>query len=396
MSPVRKILEEIKWGISPEVLAKKHGWEELTPEDCQELLNFARYQPDSQQSYNLLVYLFRVSRDKDLWFSVDVLSQALQHPAMSGDDRNTILRTMRNRLDRVKEEITTNPAADEKLRKYWLLEASYYAIHGLTMAESNQPKEAIQDYQVAQGIFEQLGLIQQAGNFKNKIDQLRGSPVRPEKPAAASPPTARPSGDVPPSASFRGTMELIAEGKVPARPGEPAPPPPPPPATSQPVPEPPAAPELRQAEVEELSEVRLASVGQVAAQTSDSGIARTHPPETNLLDQNEVDELLSQADEPLQMLPTARPQARQHAGPPPAAVETPERRLFNELTAEASRLALQIQQQNEILSAIQLEIHMYMERRSLLFREVQSLEKKAASLKELCDRLEKKSTKLSE
>src|SRR5512138_345630 len=106
MPSVRKILEETKWGISPEVLAKKHPWDDLSGQEPDELLNFARYQRDSQQSYNILVYLFRVSRDKDLWFSVEVLAQALQHPAMSSEDRSTILRTMRNRLDRIKDEVT--------------------------------------------------------------------------------------------------------------------------------------------------------------------------------------------------------------------------------------------------------------------------------------------------
>jgi hypothetical protein len=85
MGSIRKIFAEIKWGISPEGLAKKHSWEKLSAQDSQELLNFARYQRDRQQSDNLLVYFFRISRDKDLYFSVEVLSQALQHPAMSSE-----------------------------------------------------------------------------------------------------------------------------------------------------------------------------------------------------------------------------------------------------------------------------------------------------------------------
>jgi hypothetical protein len=57
---------------------------------------------------------------------------------------------------------------------------------------------------------------------------------------------------------------------------------------------------------------------------------------------------------------------------------------------EIRQQALQIEQQSEILSGIQLQIQMYLNRRSVLAREVQTLEKKTAALKAAVARLEKK------
>ncbi len=57
---------------------------------------------------------------------------------------------------------------------------------------------------------------------------------------------------------------------------------------------------------------------------------------------------------------------------------------------EIRQQALQIEQQSEILSGIQLQIQMYLSRRSVLAREVQTLEKKTAALKAAVARLEKK------
>ena len=57
---------------------------------------------------------------------------------------------------------------------------------------------------------------------------------------------------------------------------------------------------------------------------------------------------------------------------------------------EIRRQALQIEQQSEILAGIQLQIQMYLSRRSALAKEVQTLEKRTEALKSAIVRLEKK------
>ncbi len=57
---------------------------------------------------------------------------------------------------------------------------------------------------------------------------------------------------------------------------------------------------------------------------------------------------------------------------------------------EIRRQALQIEQQSEILAGIQLQIQMYLSRRSALAKEVQTLEKRTEALKAAIVRLEKK------
>jgi hypothetical protein len=57
---------------------------------------------------------------------------------------------------------------------------------------------------------------------------------------------------------------------------------------------------------------------------------------------------------------------------------------------EMRQQALQIEQQSEILAGIQLQIQMYLSRRSVLAKEVRNLERKMATLKAAIDRMEKK------
>lgn len=411
MSPVRKILEEVNWGISPEVLAKKHPWEELSAQEPEELLNFARYQNDSQQSYNLLVYLFRISRGQDLWFSVEVLSQALQHPAMSSEDRNTILRTMRNRLDRIKDEVRARTPPEEKIRKYWLLEASYYAIYGATLAENDRNEEAVENYQIAEGIFQQLGLKQQADNLSHKIEFLtsieKKTTSAPNKPTVQTPsPHSSPL-----SANFRGTTELSSAALVLSE-QKPVPPPEPAlaaanrqlkaqetrsapsakaPGSAELKPSPGPAPAVKEPTPQANPPV-LPSQPPVALPAPPSSPAKPadfaeHP--TNLSSglPEPINPVQNQVEAAKSSLNTSAGR-EEKAAPHEASVGQPEK------NAELVRLADEIREQSELLVAIELDIHIYQERRIVLFHEVQSLEKRAVYLKELYQRLERKSKKL--
>lgn len=434
MGSARKILEEMKWGISPEVLAKKHSWEELSAQDYQDLFNFTRFQRDSQQSYNLLVFLFRISRDKDLWYSVEVLSQALLHPAMTSEDRNTILHTLRNRLNRIKDEVTARQPTKEKVRKYWLLEASYYSIYGAALAETSRNLEAVQNYQIAEGIFEQLGLNQEAENYKQKIELLlevetkpkstpelpSGGPPAKSLPSGSPPPPAKslPSGSPPPSANFRVTMEQVAAAQMP------------------PIHEP--ATSLKSLQVIEPPQPE-AQENALASQTKGVTSEKLNPPPAlrPAPKKPAIEATLPDlAGKPPVVPPETTPLASskpviEEERPPVLPKDLPNTRYLNEPANEAAilasnipfesilnqessavplempvspseknedqvHLANEIQEQGEILTEIQLDNHMYLERRSLLFREVQNLEKKVASLKELCDRLERKSKKLDQ
>ena len=145
MTLAQTIIDHVKNGMGPEELARKTPWKDLSGVNLDELLKTAVSMEQKQQSYNLLVYLFRVSFGKDLWFSTEVLSQAVQHPIMTLLDRQAILPTMRNHLNTIKDQITTKPPTESKLVKYWQMEANYYAVNGDMLAETEQKAEAAQN-----------------------------------------------------------------------------------------------------------------------------------------------------------------------------------------------------------------------------------------------------------
>jgi hypothetical protein len=304
LKTVESILDDIKWGGTPEMLIQKYPWQTLNESQRKELLACTRDQPDAHQAYTLLVYLFRISRNEDLWFSVEVLNHSAQYLSMKPADRQSILRTTRNRLDRIKDEISPDQPV-ENLRRYWLLEATYYAINGATLAETGHKFEAIQNYQIAAGIFDQLGLYKRADQYKTIIRTLNES-----KPA--SQPTS--SNDTPAAPKAPPLLEIQ-------------------PDPIQPQSAPPPSPE------------------------------KTAPAESFLA------------------LPDVWLEEGKLRLPGPEMIDHPESR----------RLIEQIQQQSEILSGIQLEIQMYLERRSILAQEVQNLEKKLKTLKEKDERVGKKS-----
>lgn len=122
----------------------------------------------------------------------------MQYLIMTPMDRQALLRTMRKRLDLIKDDIGTK-LQEHELRRYWLLEASFYAVNGANLAETGHAYEAGQNYQIAKGIFEQLGLVQQAEQYKAILQKLKdGGPSA--APASAAGPAVVPVPAAPPPA----------------------------------------------------------------------------------------------------------------------------------------------------------------------------------------------------
>jgi polyhydroxyalkanoate synthesis regulator phasin len=367
MSLIPNILEDLKKGGTPESLATIISWESLSSQDLVDLMKLARSKPDQKESYNILVFLFRVSRDKDLWFSVEVLSNAVQYLVMTALDRQALLRTMRKRLDLIKDEIGAKLPNEQELRRYWLLEASFYAVNASNLAETGHAYESGQNYQIAKGIFEQLGLTQQAEKYKAILQNLKdhgtpGTPSAPETPSPTQPRAVVQTAQPPQAAPAAPRPNPPAPQVVPFK----APP------SVQPASAPPATPLPKPA----------------AAEAQPPAIVQ--PPATQI---------------------PAIPSAPAMPEKPAAPAEEGSFRALPDVWVEEGRLHLpegtqlesgspemldQIHQQSEILAGIQLQVQMFLYRHSMLSQEVQNLEKKAAALKQKVERLEKKAKDLGD
>ena len=174
MEFARKIIDALLRGVPPQELAKEFPWEEIMGDSALELLKSAQRSPDNQHSFQILAYLFRVANDNDIWFAAEVLSQTVRHPIISSEERKMILANLRNLLDKIKNQMSVEPPTQENLRKYWLMEGGFYTVSGATLNESGKVEEANQNYSIAQGIFEQLGLI---GPGTRASSSIRTQPV---------------------------------------------------------------------------------------------------------------------------------------------------------------------------------------------------------------------------
>jgi hypothetical protein len=309
MESALKIIDAIYRGVSPQELAREFPWEEIIGDSALELLKFAQHSPDNQQSFQILAYLFRVASGNDLWFATEVLSQTVRHPILSADERRMILANLRSLLDKIKEQNSVEPPTQENLHKYLLMEGGYYTVSGAILAETGKAEEANQNYAIAQGIFEQLGLILPGMKYSNGGITLPAS------------------DHAQPAAEDKSKTIPMTENMKPAELQE-ASPPVQPPQDRQPAPERPAAEDLETFHA--LPDVWFEN-GQL------------HLP---AVEKTGGDEIRQQA--------------------------------------------LQIEQQSEILAGIQMQIQMYLSRRSVLAKEVQALERKSAALKAAIARQVKK------
>ncbi len=425
MATAQSIIDQVKTGMGPEELARKNSWKDLSGVNRDELLKTAVSMEEKQQSYNLLVYLFRISFDKDLWFSTEVLSQAVQHPIMTLLDHQAILPTLRRHLNKIKDEISLDPPPEEKLVKYWLMEANYYAINGNMLAETGKKAEAAQNYQIAQSIFEQLGQFQQASKFKVLSWRVQGNDIQKTPLPKTSPIKFR----LPPTQPFHQTFpdyadsaEKKPESQKPTMALDPSKIEP---ATAQPAAETPSepvnmnmpvevAPPAQAAPVEPDSEEQAgkeqAGVEQIAEiKTSGVKVGEERFSEESINDvqvgEEQVGEAASSPTSPTNQNVSAAfttqgeglSSSEYYYPLPDVWMKDGQLQILGMEKAEsdeAQRIKLQIEQECEILMGVQLLSQMYLTRRNVLEREVKKLELKEKTLRQRIDRLEKKTGKL--
>ena len=396
MTIANTIIDQVKSGMGPEELARKNSWKDLSGVNLDELLKTAVGMENKQQSYNLLVYLFRVSFDKDLWFSTEVLSQAVQHPIMTLLDRQAILPTMRSHLNKIKDQITADTPPEGKLVKYWTMEANYYAVNANMLAETGQKEEATKNYQIAQSIFEQLGLFQQASKYKVlswrvQSDEVQKAPVPKTSPLKFRLPPTQPFNQPFPITSEPANQKLNSQKpttvldarKMKSALEDPSP------EIDQPAAAVDEAPAIEVPAKIDPTEKPAIEVQQVEGPSL----------EATPQDKQEVAEP-SQEDSISDVFLVQDgnlPSSEYYYPLPDVWMKEGQLHILGMEKIEdneALRIKKQIEHECDILMGVQLLSQMYMVRRNVLERDVKRLEKKAAILKGRINRLERKTGRL--
>jgi hypothetical protein len=157
VGPVRELLVDVEKGMSVDQLSQKYPPALWNAADLRRLIRAGMDNRDQAYAYPLLVYLYQLVREKDMWLALEVLGQAIQLPVMAVRDRKVLFQTMRKRLDRIKDSMASQAADDRLVQRYWRAEAEYYAAYGELLVGENQSEEGTRFFQIAQGILEQLG-----------------------------------------------------------------------------------------------------------------------------------------------------------------------------------------------------------------------------------------------
>jgi hypothetical protein len=322
----------------------------------------------------------------------------VQHPIMTLLDHQAILPAMRSHLNKIKDQIASQSPPEAKLVKYWLMEANYYGVNGNMLAETGQKAEALQNYQIAQSIFEQLGLFQQASKYKVLSWRLQGNDIQKTPLGKTSPIKFRLPPTQPFNQSFPITSEpfeqkpesqkptaMLDSRKVATTKVEPAPAAQPP---SKAVDEHPvaerAAPPQTTPQVEQGLKKQVAKDQVAEEQSTQEQVPVSTAPEGN-------------GSSAFVMQGEKLPSSEYYYPLPDVWMKEGQLHILgieNMEDNEALRIKRQIEHECDILMGVQLLSQMYLTRRNLLEREVKKLERKANTLRQRIDRLEKKTGRL--
>ncbi len=194
MSKVAEILAALELGIPPRELAQQVNWETLQEGEADQLLDEARRMGAHPLAYQLLMLLYLISKEDE--YTVRVLGYAAQHPALSAENRQNTLRTMRRALDRSRARIEAAPDAAEHLPMQQLYEAAYFALNAQVLEAAGDGEKALQNFESAHAIYQSLGYGLAAERVGLEVERLRRELARLRLEQAAAPvqPRPRPSG----------------------------------------------------------------------------------------------------------------------------------------------------------------------------------------------------------
>lgn len=167
-----KILTELDQGTRADKLKKDYPWPTLSVRDRERLFAEAEKRLKDPSGRELLIALYLMSKDKDLWDTLRVLSLVLRHPHIDLDKKHNVLGEMRRYLDQLRSSLSSAPGEAHTVRRYQEYETQFYVLSAQVQVESEKIDEALVSYQAALAIGQKAGLQDLVALVQRQMAQL--------------------------------------------------------------------------------------------------------------------------------------------------------------------------------------------------------------------------------
>jgi hypothetical protein len=175
MSKIDTVIKKLQNKEDPVSIASQMKWESITNEEREQFLGCAQNPALIEIQRDLLVFLFRLSRDD--WYTIRVLSIVARSKNMDLSIRVNTLNTIKKRLDRLGTSIQNIPANDPLRKLYAIYKAINLMIEGELAQDQGLINEAAQYYKNSMAIYERTNLSQPANSVKQLIEKIQIEPI---------------------------------------------------------------------------------------------------------------------------------------------------------------------------------------------------------------------------
>jgi len=178
MDRVPTIRQLVDQNLGTDTLQGKFDWGSLTEDEFNRLLILAQELVNDPKGYDLLQVLFNISKGKNLWHVLGVLSLVILRPTTTMEVKNTALDSYRKNLDMLSKVLKDSA----QKRNYEVYLGDYDYLAGMVSEDEGNVKEALQWFSQALKKYKGSGQSNRVEMVNRQIATLREMQKRNETP----------------------------------------------------------------------------------------------------------------------------------------------------------------------------------------------------------------------
>lgn len=168
MEIINEIIDRLQKGESPAALAKHIPWEALSEDERQALMFETEDRRTSRLGYDLIRYLFMISKDD--FYRIQALQLAVYHPQLDIKQRRGTLDSISRLLTRLEQRMDPGDALAQQ--KHGHLRAQYHYLMAENLREDGDLEGALGHIQQAKSILDGLGASTSVEELETTIRKI--------------------------------------------------------------------------------------------------------------------------------------------------------------------------------------------------------------------------------
>ena len=172
MDLAQEIIEKLHQGENPEYIRSQYAWDMLSTQEREILMEEAEAQLTNPEGEKLILALLYLTFKVDDWNFLRALAYYLLRKDIKTEMKRKALKQMGEVLEKISKTIGEDCIQD--IERYKQYRADYRILFAKVQEEDRNLEQALQNYQVAKGLYQDCGSVDKVEETERQIVKING------------------------------------------------------------------------------------------------------------------------------------------------------------------------------------------------------------------------------